>query len=168
MRVAKNEAIYTYFSIYHPELIEDEYFRPHDTAVIRIPQSAPEDAILRTESPLELLDRIKRFHEQWVKPGHRKGENTNNVSATVSIKPDEWDVVGKWMWNNRDAYNGLSVLPYDNGTYIQAPFETITKEQFEQRVASLTSIDLTKVVELSDNTNLTDQAACAGNNCEIV
>ena len=60
IRVGKNEAIYTYLAEYHPELIEDEYFRPHDTAVISIPQKAPEGAILRTESPFALLDRIKR------------------------------------------------------------------------------------------------------------
>ncbi len=123
MRVGKNEPIYTYLSIYHPNLIEDEYFRPHDTAVISIPQRAPEGAILRTESAISLLERIRKVHNDWIKPGHVGGSNTHNVSATVSIKPEEWESVAEWMWEHRDAYNGLSVLPYSDHTYVQAPFE---------------------------------------------
>ena len=107
MRVGKNEAIYTYLAINHPELLEDDYFRPHDTAIICIPQKAPEGSILRTESPYHLLERIKKVQMEWVKPGHRAGSNTHNVSATVSIKPDEWEGVGEWMWENRQYYNGL-------------------------------------------------------------
>ena len=167
IRVGKNEAIYTYLAEYHPELVEDEYFRPHDTAVISIPQQAPEGAILRTESPFALLERIKKVHLEWVKPGHRSGNNTHNVSATVSLKADEWEMAGEWMWENRDHYNGLSVLPYDGGTYTQAPFEDITKDQYEVMLQSLTNIDLTQVIELDDNTDLSGELACAGGACEI-
>ena len=167
IRVGKNEAIYSYLAINHPELIEDEYFRPHDTAVISIPQKAPEGAILRTESPFQLLDRIKKVHLEWVKPGHRSGNNTHNVSATVSLKADEWDLAGEWMWENRDHYNGLSVLPYDGGTYTQAPFEDITEERYHEMMTSLHSIDLTQVIELDDNTDLSGELACAGGACEI-
>ena len=167
IRVGKNEAIYTYLAEYHPELVEDEYFRPHDTAVISIPQQAPEGAILRTESPFALLDRIKKVHLEWVKPGHRSGNNTHNVSATVSLKADEWELAGEWMWENRDHYNGLSVLPYDGGTYTQAPFEDISKDQYEVMLQSLTNIDLTQVIELDDNTDLSGELACAGGACEI-
>jgi len=168
IRVGKNEAIYTYLQVYHPDLIEDEYFRPHDTAVISIPQKAPEGAILRNESPIELLERIKKVHLDWVKPGHITGMNTHNVSATVSIKEDEWDTVGEWMWDNRDHYNGLSVLPYSDHTYIQAPFEDCNEEKYEELMKSLTEVDLMKVIELEDNTNLKGEAACAGGACEIV
>jgi ribonucleoside-triphosphate reductase (thioredoxin) len=167
IRVGKNEAIYSYLAINHPELVEDEYFRPHDTAVISIPQKAPEGAILRTESPFQLLDRIKQVHLEWVKPGHRTGNNTHNVSATVSLRDDEWDLAGEWMWNNREHYNGLSVLPYNGGTYTQAPFEDITKEQYETMMKSLHNIDLSQVIELDDNTDLAGEIACAGSSCEI-
>lgn len=168
IRVGKNEAIYTYLAINHPELIEDEYFRPHDTAVISVPQKAPQDAILRTESALDLLERVKFFYKNWIKPGHRSGSNTHNISATVSIKEDEWEQVGKWMWENRKSYNGLSVLPYDSGTYIQAPFSDCTKEEYEKLMKSLTTIDLTKVVEFDDNTDLKGEVACQGNQCVVV
>jgi len=167
IRVGKNEAIYSYLAIYHPELIEDEYFRPHDTAVISIPQKAPDGAILRTESPFQLLDRIKRITTEWVRPGHRTGNNTHNVSATVSLREHEWDAAGQWMWDNREYYNGLSVLPYDGGTYKQAPFEDITEDQFNTMMKSLHNIDLSKVIELDDNTDLSGELACAGGACEI-
>ena len=168
IRVGKNEAIYTYLAINHPELVEDEYFRPHDTAVISIPQKAPDGAIMRTESPFDLLDRIKKVHMEWIKPGHRTGNNAHNVSATVSLRDEEWDLAGEWMWENREHYNGLSVLPYNGGTYTQAPFEDITEEQYNEMMKSLHSIDLSKVVELDDATDLKGEAACAGGACEIV
>jgi ribonucleoside-triphosphate reductase len=167
VRVGKNEAIYTYLANNHPELIEDEYFRPHDTAVISIPQKAPQGAIMRTESPFQLLDRIKKVHLQWVKPGHRTGNNTHNVSATVSLKPEEWDLAGEWMWDNREHYNGLSVLPYDGGSYVQAPFEDCTEETYNNMLETLKDIDLSKIVELSDDTDLSGELACAGGACEI-
>ena len=168
MRVGKNEAIYTYLSVNHPELIEDEFFRPHDTAVISVPQKAPEGSIMRTESPFDTLERVKRVATEWVKPGHRTGSNSHNVSATISLREDEWDEAGKWMWENRNHYNGLSVLPYNGGTYTQAPFEDIDEAKFIEMSKVLSNVDLTKVVELDDNTDLSGELACAGGNCEIV
>jgi len=167
VRVGKNEAIYTHLAINHPELVEDEYFRPHDTAVIGVPQKAPSNAIMRTESPLQLLERVKWFNQNWIKPGHKNGMNTHNISATVSIREHEWDAVGNWMWENKEHFNGLSVLPYDGGTYIQAPFEDITKEKYDQLMQTLHDVDLSKVVEFDDNTDLTGELACAGGACEI-
>ena len=168
IRVNKEEAIYKYLVENHPELIEDDYFSAHTTAVISIPQKAPEGALFRTESPFSLLERIKGLNLYWVKQGHRVGENTHNVSATVSLKDDEWDEVVEWMWENRDNYNGLSVLPYDGGTYKQAPFEDCTEETYNEMMKSLKTVDLTKVIETYDTTNLSGELACAGNSCEIL
>ena len=167
IRVGKNEAIYKYLSENHPELVEDEYFRPHDTAVISVPQKAPEGSILRTESPFQLLERVKKITQEWVRPGHRTGSNTHNVSATISLKPEDWELAGEWMWNNREFYNGLSVLPYDNGSYTQAPFTDCTKEEFEKMFEKLHSIDLKNVVEVSDETDLSGELACSGGACEV-
>lgn len=168
IRVGKNEAIYTYLSINHPELVEDELFRPHDTAVISIPQKSPEGSILRYESPFELLERVKKISQEWIKFGHRGGQNTHNVSATVSLKEEDWELAGEWMWDNRKHYNGLSVLPYNGGTYQQAPFEDCDESTYENMMKSLSNVDLTKVIELQDNTNLSGEVACAGGACEIV
>ena len=168
MRVGKNEAIYNYLIDNHKELIEDEYFRPHDTAVISIPQKAPDGSILRTESPFDTLERVKRVAQEWIRPGHRKGSNTHNVSATISLKENEWKKAGDWMWENREYYNGLSVLPYDGGTYTQAPFEDIDEAKYNKMSKVLSNVDLTKVIEAEDNTDLSGELACAGGACEIV
>ena len=167
LRVGKNEAIYSYLSIHLPELIKDEYFRPHDTAVIEIPQQAPKGSIVRTESAFDLLERVKQVSDEWVKPGHRAGSNTHNVSATISLKQDEWGKAGEWMWNNRDCYNGLSVLPYDGGTYTQAPFEDISKNEYNERMKHLSAVNLENVVEMNDNTDLSGELACSGGSCEV-
>ena len=167
LRVGKNEAIYSYLSVHLPELVKDEYFRPHDTAVIEIPQHAPQGSIVRTESAFDLLERVKQVSDEWVKPGHRAGSNTHNVSATISLKEDEWDKAGDWMWNNRDCYNGLSVLPYDGGTYTQAPFEDVSEDEYNERMKHLSVINLENVVEIDDNTDLSGELACAGGSCEV-
>jgi ribonucleoside-diphosphate reductase alpha chain len=169
IRLGKNEALYAYLAINHPELLEDDFFKPHIQAIVTIPQRAPEGAITRTkETAFELLERIKKFNKEWIKPGHKKGSNMHNVSATVNIKQDEWGPVGEWLWENKQYFTALSFLPEDLGTYTQAPFESIDEATFNDRVQYLHSLDLSKVIEIDDMTTLMDQAACAGGACEIV
>jgi ribonucleoside-diphosphate reductase alpha chain len=189
MRFNKSEDMAMYLEINHPELCEDDVLRPKDTVCVRIPVKAPEGSILRTETAIDTLERVKRFSTEWVKAGHINGANTHNVSATVSIDKsrmyhggsfdlandttdpilvDEWETVGSWMWTNREVYNGLSVLPYFGGSYKQAPFEDITEEDYNARINSLKSIDLTKVIELDDTVDFGAIAACSGpEGCEI-
>lgn len=167
IRVGKNEAIYTYLLINHPELLEDDITNSAQ-AIISIPQKAPDGAVTRKESAIELLERVKVISERWVKPGHIDGQNTHNVSATVTVKPGEWLPVGIWMWKNRDAYNGLSVLPYAEYTYKQLPFEDITEAEYNRLADQLHSIDLSQVVEMEDFTDLSGELACAGGACEVV
>lgn len=167
MRFGKNEDLAAYLMVNHPELVEDDQLRPHDTICVRIPVKAPEGSIFRTESPLETLERVKKFATEWIKTGHNTGDNTHNVSATISIRDGEWPTVGQWMWDNKEYYNGLSVLNYWGGSYVQAPFEDITEEQYNERVSHLKSIDLTKVTELDDSVDFGQVAACAGGACEV-
>ena len=192
MQCKVGDDLYNFFTQHHPELIKIMDYDPN-SAVIGIPQEAPEDAILREdETALEMLDRVKEYNLLWVRKGHRRGPNTNNVSATVSVKRiyktndsgeilkdennspiiklDEWGEVGEWMWENRDTFNGLSVLPYDGGTYADAPFTECSKELFDNKVNYINKnpIDLTKIVEKEDNTDLTGEIACAGGACEVI
>ena len=167
MRVGKGEAIYTHLQIYHRELVEDEFFRPHDTAVISVPQKAPEGSITRNEMSIELLERVKNVSASWVKTGHSRGQNTHNVSATITVREDNWEEVAEWMWENKNYYNGLSVLPYSEHTYKQAPFEDCDKKEYERLFATLQDLDVTKIIEIEDNTNLKGELACAGGACEI-
>jgi ribonucleoside-diphosphate reductase alpha chain len=119
---------------------------------------------------MALLQRVSNVWENWVNAGHRRGANVNNVSTTVSVKKDEWGPVGEWMWDNRDKYTALSVLPHsgDDHNYVQAPFQDITKSEYDILVGHLHKIDLTKVTELQDDTALQDNLACSGGACEIV
>jgi ribonucleoside-diphosphate reductase alpha chain len=116
---------------------------------------------------MNLLERIRTFNVDWVRRGYRLGSNANNVSATVSIRDDEWQQVGEWMWENKASYNGLSVLPFDTGNYKQPPFEDLSKEQYELLEKSLRSIDLSGVFEPDDATELHAEAACAGGSCVV-
>ncbi len=166
MRIGKNEALYEYLLINHPELLEDDMLNPKQ-GIVCIPQKAPEGSILRTEPVMDLLERIKTFNLEWVRRGYRLGYNANNVSATVSIRDDEWKEVGEWMWENKASYNGLSVLPFDTGNYKQPPFEDITRERYEELEKSLRRIDLSGVYEPDDATELHAEAACAGGSCVV-
>ncbi len=170
MRIDKNEPIYGYLSLFHPELVEDEFFSPHKTAVLSVPQKAPEGAVLRSETPFDLLDRVMKVKKEWIDPTHIDGPNTHNVSVTVSLKEEDWGPVGKWMWENRNDYNGISVLPYfGSEAYPQLPFSDCTKEEYEKLVRSLKNIDLTQVIETEDGTNPTHELACAGGgSCEVI
>ena len=176
MQMSKSEDLYKYLAANHPSLVKDHLLIPN-SAVVEIPIKAPEGSVLRTESALNTLERVKLVSDKWIKPGHISGNNTHNVSATISIDKsrlyvdepiaDEWEVVGEWMWNNKVYYNGLSVLPFDGGSYSQAPFQDITENQYDELVKQLSSIDLTQVIEEDDSTSLTDQVACAGGACEV-
>lgn len=186
MRFNKNEDIAMYLMINHPELCEDDQLRPKDTVCVRIPVKAPEGSIFRTETAIDTLERVKKFSQEWIKPGHITGDNSHNVSATISIdsnrtyvsnysdtenkpawKLNEWEMAVEWMWLNREFYNGLSVLPYSGGSYIQAPFEDITEEEYNKRISILKPIDLTKVLEQDDLVDFGQVSACSGNQCEI-
>jgi len=167
MRFNKNEDIAAYLMVNHPEMCEDDVLRPNDTVCVRIPIKAPEGSIFRTETAIDTLERVKKFSTEWIKPGHQNGDNTHNVSATISVLEDGWKEVGEWMWANRDVYNGLSVLNYHGGSYVQAPFEDITEEEYNKRISTLHTINLTNVSEMDDNVEFSQIAACAGGACEI-
>ena len=168
MRFGKSEDIAMFLEVNYPELCEDDVLRPKDTLCVRIPVKAPEGSIFRTEAALDTLERVKKFSKEWIKPGHISGDNTHNVSATISIDDEEWKTVGNWMWENKEFYNGISVLPYDNHSYLQAPFEEISEEEYNKRVSSLHSLDLTKIMEIDDNVEFSQISACSGSQCEII
>jgi ribonucleoside-diphosphate reductase alpha chain len=166
MQMTKSEALYTYLRNNHPELVKDHLLIPN-SAVVEIPIKAPEGAVTRHESALELLERVKKISNEWVRTGHNSGDNTHNVSATITVQEDEWKMVGEWMWDNKESYNGLSVLPFFGGSYSQAPFEDITEEQYNEMVSHLSSINLAKVMEFDDSTDLKGEIACGSSGCEV-
>ena len=168
MRFNKTETIAKYLMENHPEICEDEFYSPKHTLCVRIPIKAPKDALTRNdENPIEFLERVKFYYNNWVKPGHINGINTHNISATISVKPEEWAEVGEWMWENKTTYNGLSVLPYDGGSYVQAPFQEINEEEYNELYSKLRDVDFSKIVEEEDNTTQAEELACSGAGCEL-
>lgn len=168
VRVGKDETIYQYLSYNNPELLEDDFFKPKTQAIITLPIEAPDGSIFRgDETAIEFLNRIKTFTKEWIVPGHRKGANMNNVSATVTVKDNEWDSVGEWCWKNKKFYTALSFLPYDGHSYVQAPFEEIDENTYFELKNSLKDFDIENIIEYSDETELQGEVACAGGACLI-
>jgi ribonucleoside-diphosphate reductase alpha chain len=167
IRMNKDDALYKYLNGVIPALCEDDLFSPTG-GVVSIPQESPETAIIRTSTAaLQLLDRAMKFNKFWVAPGHRSGKNMHNVSTTISVREEEWGQVGEFMWKNRNNYTGISLLPFNGGTYQQAPFESCTKEKYEEMTDLVKAIDLRQVMELDDYTNRMEQLACVGGVCEL-
>jgi ribonucleoside-triphosphate reductase (thioredoxin) len=173
VRINKDEAIYKFLQDKLPaEFLEDDTFSPATTAVLAMPIKAPKDAIFRNESPVDLMDRVKKVHDEWIanEYTHREGANTHNVSVTVSIDDSQWETVGNWMWDNRYHYHGISVLPLDGGTYPQMPFTDITEAEYNDLAAqfnALEDVNLDEILEETDNTDLSGEAACSGGGCEV-
>ena len=167
IRIGKHESIYKYILNNNHALLEDDKF-DEKTSIISIPIKAPNNSIKRSdETSLQLLNRVKHISKEWIQTGHKHGDNTHNVSVTVSVKDDEWKTVGDWMWENRDNYNGIAVLPYDGGTYVQAPFEEISEEKYNELLLTLKDINFDNIKETTDNTEHTQEVACASGKCEI-
>ena len=168
VRISKNEALAAYLQATIPQLVEDDKFTAN-TIVVTIPQESPSNALIRSEETANsLFDRVLFYNENWVRTGHRSGSNYNNVSATINLKDDEWDSFRERLWNERDRYNAISLLPYDTGIYQQAPFETCTKEKYEELIKVVQDVDLRDVIEGDDHTTLLQNLACSGGACEII
>lgn len=168
MRAGKDEALAQYMMKVAPQLVEQDVFVPHQV-VLSFPQKAPEGATVRTESMMSLLERVKAVSVDWVSNGHVDGINQHNVSCTISVKDTEWKELSTWMWVNRDHYNGISVLPYNGGTYVQAPFEDIDEATYNKLLPLLETIDISQVFEDSSVIiDLKSELACSGGACEIV
>ncbi|MCA1807710.1 MAG: hypothetical protein LC687_07675, partial [Actinobacteria bacterium] len=150
----------------NPEIVEDDKANPGDI-VLSIPQAAPEGAVTRHEGAIPMLERVRKYTREWIKPGNVYGGQMNNVSATVNIKDEEWDQVRDWMWNNRYEYNGLALMPYSDHSYVQAPYESISREKYEELSARVGAVDLTEIDEVEDHTDLSGELACAGGACDL-
>ena len=170
MRAGKDEALAQYMMKAAPGLVEQDVNVAHQV-VLSFPQAAPIGAKVRSEHMLELLERVKDVSVRWVAPGHRDGINQHNVSCTISVMDNQWKLLTRWMWDNRDHYNGISVLPYFGAAaYPQLPFEDITEEQYYEMLPLLEAVDISKVFEMDGSSvDLSNELACSGpDGCEIV
>jgi ribonucleoside-triphosphate reductase len=129
--------------------------------VLEWPMKAPENGVLlENQTALSQLEKWKMFKLNWTE---------HNPSVTIYVRPEEWLDVGKWVYDNWDIVGGLSFLPYDGGVYPLAPYESISKEDYEKRIAAFPEINWAKLVryEKTDMTDLHQQSACVGGACEI-
>jgi ribonucleoside-diphosphate reductase alpha chain len=167
VRMNKDDELTRYLSRTIPELIENDIFSSSGV-VVTIPQESPAGAITRhKETATNLFERVKHYYNNWVLPGHRAGDNTHNISCTINYKPEEAALLLEQLWRDRFEYAAVSLLPFSDAVYQQAPFEDCNRETFDKYNKIVQDIDLTKILELEDNTNRVEQVACSGGLCEI-
>ena len=140
--------------------VEDEAYRPESTAVFSFPMKAPEGAICRTDmTAMEQLNLWLVYQRHWC---------DHKPSVTISVKDKEWPAVGAWVWEHFDEVSGISFLPFSEHTYVQAPYQDITEEEYNELYAAMPKdIDWSEFVESEDNTEGMQQLACVGGSCEI-
>lgn len=159
IRMDKKDPIYTFLKDKGVS-VEDEAFRPDSTAVFSFPMKAPEGAVTRDDmTAIEQLELWLIYQRHWCE---------HKPSVTITVKDEEWPEVGSWVWKHFDEISGVSFLPHSNHTYVQAPYEDISKEQYEAMLAkSVTNIDWSELIEEADNTEGSQTLACVGSSCEI-
>lgn len=140
---------------------EPDVTKPDSTTVFSFPKKAPDGGI--TRDSVSALDHLKLwliYQKHWCE---------HKPSVTINIREEEWFKVGAWVWDNFDSVSGISFLPFDGGSYRQAPYETISKEKYEDLLSTMpTDIDWNKLVELEDETEAAQTIACGGpGGCEV-
>lgn len=165
LKFLESEEITTKLIEMCPELMEQDKNK-NGSWYLKLPVSSPKNCIVRNESALNFLGRIKDLFSKWIVPGHVDGINYNNISATVSVKTDEWDEVRTWFWENRFDYNGIAIFPYSDSKYPHQPFTDSNFEEVNQLTKFLHKITLDSIKEEDDKTNLIKEVACAGGACE--
>lgn len=141
-------------------LNEPDVTKPDSTTIFTFPKKAPEGALVRSDiSALDHLNLWLVYQRHWCE---------HKPSVTISVKENEWMAVGAWVYENFDEVSGISFLPYDGGSYRQAPYETITKEQYEELLTKTpTVIDWNTLVEFEDNVEGVQTLSCTAGNCDI-
>lgn len=159
IRMDKKDPIYTYLKDKGIP-VEDEAFRPESTAVFSFPMKAPEGAVTRNDmTAIEQLELWLIYQRHWCE---------HKPSVTISVKDDEWPEVGAWVWKHFDEISGVSFLPYSNHTYVQAPYEDITEEQYNSLLSEIPKeLDWSGFKEYDDNTEGAQTLACTSGQCEI-
>ena len=130
------------------------------TTVFSFPMKVEDGAVLREDlSAIEHLKLWLTFQRHWCE---------HKPSVTISVKEEEWPIVGAWTWDHFDEITGVSYLPMDGGTYRQAPYESINEEEYHLLASQMPQgIDWDKMVENTDNVEGSQTLACTAGNCEI-
>jgi len=139
---------------------EPDVMKPDSTTVFSFPQKAPKGAVVRDDiNAISHLELWAVYQESWAE---------HKPSVTINVREDEWMKVGAWVYDHFDEMSGVSFLPYDGGSYRQAPYEAITKDLYDAMLPSIpTHLDWDSLVEMEDNVEGVQTLACTSGTCEI-
>ena len=139
---------------------EPDVMKPGSTTVFTFPKKAPKGAMMRSDvSAIDHLELWLAFQRHWCE---------HKPSVTISVTEEDWPSVGAWVWNHFDEMSGVSFLPHDGGTYRQAPYETVSKEQYEELLEKMPkNIEWDSLFEGEDNVEGAQTLACVAGACEI-
>lgn len=138
---------------------EPDVMKPHVGLVFSFPMKAPDVAVFRNDrTALEQLEHYLLWKEHWCE---------HNPSVTIYVKEEEWLEVGAWVYKNFDAIGGVSFLPHSDHIYKQAPYQEISKEEYDNLCSTFPTVDWDIFSENGDNTTATRELACVSGVCEI-
>jgi len=137
---------------------EDCVYKPTQTTVFSFPQKAPDGLTRSDVTPINHLELWLTYQREWCE---------HKPSVTISVEEKDWPSVGAWTWDHFDQISGVSYLPYDGGTYRQAPYEECTEAEYKELKAKMPVIDWTKFQEITDNVEGAQMLACVSGVCEI-
>ena len=137
---------------------EECVYKPTQTVVFSFPQKAPDGLTRDDVTPIKHLELWLTYQRHWCE---------HKPSVTISVEEKDWPSVGAWTWENFSEISGVSYLPYDGGTYRQAPYEECTEEEYNELKAKIPTIDWTQLKENTDNVEGAQMLACSAGSCEI-
>jgi len=137
---------------------EDCVYKPTQTTVFSFPQRAPDGLTRADVNPISHLSLWLTYQRYWCE---------HKPSVTISVEEKDWPAVGAWTWEHFGEISGVSYLPYDGGTYRQAPYEEISEEEYNKLKAKMPTIDWEAFTELTDNVEGVQTLACVAGVCEI-
>ena len=137
---------------------EDCVYKPTQTTVFSFPQMAPAGLVRDDVSAIKHLEIWLEYQREWCE---------HKPSVTISVEEQYWPLVGAWVWQHFDEISGVSFLPYDGGTYRQAPYEECTEEQYNELKAKVPKLDWSLFKEQTDNVEGAQMLACVAGSCEI-
>jgi ribonucleoside-triphosphate reductase (thioredoxin) len=137
---------------------EDCVYKPTQTTVFSFPQRAPDGLTREDVTPISHLELWLTYQRFWCE---------HKPSVTISVAESDWPAVGAWTWDHFDEISGVSYLPYDGGTYRQAPYEECTEEEYNKLKASIPVVNWLELKENTDNVEGAQMLACSAGVCEI-
>ncbi len=172
----RHDPVYRHFRALNPHMTEASVYRPETDDVITFPVEAAPNAILREEiGAVEFLQFVQLVQQHWVLAGEAPATRSpglhHNVSNTCTVKQEEWNAIGDFIWQHRANFTGVALLGHDGDKrYAQAPREAVITDDDATRWNRLkyVQVDYTALREASDETALKEVAACAGGKCELV